>query len=1078
MTDYVANQSGAFGTATVWTPNGVPGAGDTIETAGFAITGVSGTLGDDVGAAITLSGGSVTLSGNVELRPGSTLAGIAFEGGTFNQGAHTVTVAPTGDDRHLATFTNNAGAATTWTSSAGASCVHSTARGSTRCHGFAKADTTAFALTIDWDSMTFDGFGLGTAYPAFNGHNIKAGDMFRWQGGIFKNNGRVYWANITGDFDVDGLAIGWWAGSDYAEGTNTQTWRWQTASAGTTRNFTNCLWYRDTDTRYTFPVFTGANHAIDFSGCVFVGISVSGVQPHHNMSGTTHIQATGGDYVIGFSTNITAATAESTSDIVVMAQSTINPHVPTTTGVAGSSYTFNGLILDGLGSSGLGEIGDQPICNVPTTVNNLLIVHGAGGPQPSLNPNGQINGNRWTIHQGNGIIMGESASAATQIGTVRNVLLSQPKNQKFIFDAGGTLVEQTSMIVDYVAFDPADMAAANEDHPVLAATEGYVSSVMAPYINGYGANDVVVADPGFVDGSRHGLTWASSLGYAPTLTGLRDAVLAGYGVNSTGASVTVDAAAALSAYRTYMAAGYVPTNEALRAAGFGGVDIGAYNLAAAEEPPVDPAVPGAVYAGGSIGGAVYATYVAPDEAPPATVSITSVGAAGVVTAGATTTLRGQHLDELSYVIASAVGHAAHNQTWALNPQIAQFAASVDSFVPLYPEVSVAQVGGQLQVTLDSAAGGGMPRAYRAFNTVPGVTYTVSADFTADEGTDPLFQLFVGGTAGSGTLVSIIERPGGVKSTTFVAVDSITYVMVGASMFEAGDLFLVDDVSLSSPLARTFTAGPQGSLPMTTSDYPAFTLYGYDANDVMRASIAFELAPAAGLTAYDVSDTPNQTNGESILYTVGTIAAGSQVVLPDNLEGAAVTWEADLTGVTGAVYDIVAPFTGTHAIPDVSFRAGDTGVWDTIPATLLFEQEPTISDITCAHTIEAPSGLSQQQGLVAADMTVTPEVDDLEIAQGSSYALAAAQILIAPSLPTISLTAEIALDTDDLAVTPTINGLAITQVQPMTAAEVVCRPQLTTPIVWLGEVPVLLPSKSTVTYRPFTSSTTSLTQRTV
>ena len=595
MTNYVANQSGAMTTSSVWTPNGVPGAGDTISTNGFNITGVAGILGDDAGIPITINGGSVSISGNLELRPGGTNAAIAFNGGTLTQNAQAITIAPNGNGRWGAIFNNNGGATNTWTSSGtGAKFLFSTARGATTAQLFSKGSSAGFTLNINWNYMIVNGWGNGTGLPAVPNHFIEGNDNFTWLGGRLSNCG--HWSLRDGgnpgasNQDWQDVAIGWWNGTGYADDSNTLTpLRLERASAGSgVHRFLRCLFYKEvTDTRTIRLRLNTTYNPIDFSNCIFMNydLDMSSVgNVAHNFTGSMVVQTDAiesNNTSFGVLVPFGATTPPIINDMCFLAHKDANPHNPNLDGDPSITITVSGVITDGLGSqTPTGEVGDQPICRTNVQMNNYLIIHGGGGPNPSLAANGRINGNRWTIHQGYGVILGEGGGSGTNLGTITNVLLSQPSRGNLVFSGGVTHFTQTSENINYVAFDPADMTASNIDHPVLAATEGYIDSTTGAYINNYGTNDIVVPDPQFVDATRHGLTWINTFGYPATLTGLRDGILAGYGTNNVAAEVSPEVGITTQAYRSYIYQGYAPQNAALNNTGLGGVDIGAVDYVA------------------------------------------------------------------------------------------------------------------------------------------------------------------------------------------------------------------------------------------------------------------------------------------------------------------------------------------------------------------------------------------------------------------------------------------------------------------------------------------------------------------
>lgn len=105
-TSYTANSSGNWTTSTIWTPNGVPGVGDTININGNTVTVISdtiiGTSGSSTTVAVTLGtgtihvtgGNTIHLRGNVTFDPGSASTFILDAGSGYEwDGSHAASTA-------------------------------------------------------------------------------------------------------------------------------------------------------------------------------------------------------------------------------------------------------------------------------------------------------------------------------------------------------------------------------------------------------------------------------------------------------------------------------------------------------------------------------------------------------------------------------------------------------------------------------------------------------------------------------------------------------------------------------------------------------------------------------------------------------------------------------------------------------------------------------------------------------------------------------------------------------------------------------------------------------------------------
>ncbi|MCU7878339.1 MAG: hypothetical protein KZQ84_16345 [Candidatus Thiodiazotropha sp. (ex Lucinoma borealis)] len=564
--------------------------GDTLNDGGFVLTNVSGILGDDTATPPLAIGGTITLSGNLELRPGN--AAIAFSDGTLNQGSHNISVEP--NDSAATLFSINGTGISQWNASG--EIHHDGARNSNgTCEGLVKPDAynPPYSVELNWPGVKYFGFGSGTGtYGMF--WNGWAGDSLLWDGGKYTDCGQLR-INLAPQgfpqqttFRMDAVAIGAWRGSFGASGSTDHPIRLNGLIASPTvrPRITDCLIYHDDPAdNYQLPIEWSSSGEIDVSGTTFLSFGTSCGYLDTNLDNTWFVISTETDDVtIGIGRD---ATSVQSFDGVSITGNAPNAHLVSISGDGVSTnYPIDDIIIDGCGYTYPGDRGDMPIIYSQTvSFSNILQVHSGGGINPSLNSASKININRGTFHQAVNILCGEGAAAGsntTMIGDVKNLIISSPYGDAAFTDGGGFMATQTAADVDYNAFIEAEMDANNLVHTTLG-DDGYFDNDMAGHLS-YGANDMHVTDFQFAYATRTGYTWASALGYANSEQGLEDAVLAGFGVTITGADQTVDTGANHAAYRAYMIAGYTSANTNLQGAGEGGVDVGAFDIVSGTTP--------------------------------------------------------------------------------------------------------------------------------------------------------------------------------------------------------------------------------------------------------------------------------------------------------------------------------------------------------------------------------------------------------------------------------------------------------------------------------------------------------------
>lgn len=578
MTAYVSNQPGDVAVAANWTPNGVPGVGDHVTISHAMTSSSPWVVGDAIAHSIQLDvGGSLVLGGVLVTQPNG-FSGIHMNGGSFNDGGNTWSHAPFNNTDRPMTFANGGPHSYVGTGA----LIGSTGNGATVPAGIQRPNGAAYSINFDWDGLTYKGFGSGFGSPGLE-LDIAAGSSFDWNGGAYAQCGQIFLARWNGvTCRVNLVALVAFTGIDWTDHFQQGPIRLNNGSGDPKPQFTNCL-VHESDGLQNFALASQFMGGWDFTGTTFVNFGVNNWNSPCTFDQASFVQTDivteGNELSFGIAVDDTTPASISANDVCLLVDSPNNYH-PLSVSLASASTienVFNGWIVDGMGLNNTLESGDL-ITHGYLKFTNYMQVHGGGSLNPSLGTTGRVSIDRGTFHNAYQIYIGESASNAHAVGDLKNIIVSSMKGSgALVAAAGGAAVVQTEDAIDYIGYIEAEMDAANEDHPNQVG-DGYIASDAAGDFTGYGVNDVPVADVQFVNPNANALTWTAANGYAATLAGLDTALLAGYGVDSSGDSVPQDADATMANYRAYMQASYISTNASFAGAGELGVDIGAMDV--------------------------------------------------------------------------------------------------------------------------------------------------------------------------------------------------------------------------------------------------------------------------------------------------------------------------------------------------------------------------------------------------------------------------------------------------------------------------------------------------------------------
>lgn len=203
-------------------------------------------------------------------------------------------------------------------------------------------------------------------------------------------------------------------------------------------------------------------------------------------------------------------------------------------------------------------------------------------------------------------------------------------------------------------------------------------------------------------------------------------------------------------------------------------------------------------------------------------------------------------------------------------------------------------------------------------------------------------------SGLGTQYTLALRPSASTSTITdidgdeIVVDSQSNVpYTGTNLLNISDILVkstnTSQTSVWSLANKTSTGGTintasRNNLPYTDVNH-SITAYIRDGL-IELSGLGITFNPPAGFVTLAVSDiNANKTVGESGLAGLGTIPSYSQVKLPTTIEGHTPDYEMVGTDWTGRL-SFSDWFPPTVNITTSEYRPGDTGVWESLPLTLI------------------------------------------------------------------------------------------------------------------------------------------------
>lgn len=570
MASYSSAANGSWQAAGSWSPAGIPGDGDDVTivhtiTIDSAVT--IGVAGATASVAIALNtGGSLTVSGILTLKGDL----VVQDNTTLNFNYDVIFKAPTGSRYRIyynGAFSGTATWAVNGTSVARISLSSDNADGGS--NGYVEIESAA-DLSCNFDYFDWAEVGDASQDALTSNMGTGAGDWL-WDHGKIQSCGRLLYTinNATDNLLLNHL--------DWREPANNTFLRLMGNTVVTTgtRQLNNCTTYKS-GTTLTVERWL---RDLSYSDNVFVSTVLSNLDRNN-------IVATSNLYLLE-----RFATLEGTSgfnDAVITECGFIsdcpNPHYigETTNGTTGSNqFTYN--IFDGFDNVA-GDFGDIVIAKKDAIISYNIIIEGAGTLVTLLSSVGNVKTvEHNTCFGSRPINVGESQGAATQIEDVQsNLFVSQVKgvNQDSAF------VSQNAAFVlnNNGFFDMTD--ATNIDHPVLAQNSYLGSEAVSSWwaSGSYGDADKgatdIYGDPGFVDSSRTAATWDTVNGGVGTLANILSEALKLNGFDSAGNAATYDSNYSVENFKSYIRAGFAPTNVVYEDAGHDSVTVGALEIVA------------------------------------------------------------------------------------------------------------------------------------------------------------------------------------------------------------------------------------------------------------------------------------------------------------------------------------------------------------------------------------------------------------------------------------------------------------------------------------------------------------------
>lgn len=580
MTDYVTNTAAAnWGTSTHFTPNGTPGAGDTVDILnGHTLTidnATSEIIGESLASgntALTVrDGGTFQLNGDIELRGDFDIE----RGATINQFGD-VTFNPPAGARYFVDLQNAGGAGNTitWILVGGKISTAGAALGDNayiqKFHSPAVGQT--IPCTMSWINAVFENMGDATTESI--DIRLESTDSFSWTGGLCKTYGviRAECYSGTENWTMDSIAFR--DGLDTNDATLIQFNGNNDMTTGT-RALTNCDFYQAVGAT---PRLIGMRaRDVDFSGTVFANVKFGlAINPRRLVGDGAFLLSEDGDDNFAFASN----SGSQLTNSAVITNGGGNPHHYSEDGVDNgiSQNILQDNVYDGFGLTGA-DTGDF-LAYGPILYERCIMINECGAIT-GLDNDARINVNRCTMW-GNGtgrINIGEGAgTGALMLETVSHCLFG---DQEQGMSQDGSFVSQTNMQLIHNGFWNMSLAS-NLD---FGANNSYVGQESAAawrtgtygVTADYGDNDIYI-NPGFSDSSRTANTWASDNGLGTvTIANVIAEVVKVNGYDTAGNAATFNSNWSLNSFLGYIRAGFTPSNDLLER---NGTTLGAIDLPA------------------------------------------------------------------------------------------------------------------------------------------------------------------------------------------------------------------------------------------------------------------------------------------------------------------------------------------------------------------------------------------------------------------------------------------------------------------------------------------------------------------
>lgn len=570
--NYTSNSSGDWGTTTIWTPNGTPGAGDTISSIGHQVTtGGNRTIG--TGGATGYSELIIASGGELIVETGDTLTidrDFDINSGTLTmQSTSQITI----DGTYEIEFTGTGTTFLNINGTAGSRCAIKAINGqSTSLTGAGGNDV----INVDANYCNFIRFQDNKSFD-FRGNSAYT-QIINFNNCLFDSLSRIY------------------------------AYEGNTPASNSELKFTNCDFRNSTN---SFLVIIGDGNLYDFNdgthgfyGCtvrghptaasiilVRIGDNTNKYQFYGNYLRNTQFLSQSNFKIRGGASfqdrglqtmyDLQPKNLQGECDSILAYGSYTNIHIFTSAGTYGVDFSHN-ITWPDQANNGNAYLLSESASITPSIVeycinraDNFIITRNAASPMSIVRYctnilNQDPDGDCFFITEGSDTVNKLHSSINYHTGSNARILFS---------DSLGAITLSSTSYLDY-----------NNIYDRVFAQRYWVTGFNTKTLgdSGYGGNDIAV-DPQFINDTADIATWDTDLGGDGSIRNAFGEMFKKNGFDTLGQPSSYDTSYNYTNALVYFFNAYKPTNTDLIGAGLDGADIGAVSIAAL--PSIDSIVP-------------------------------------------------------------------------------------------------------------------------------------------------------------------------------------------------------------------------------------------------------------------------------------------------------------------------------------------------------------------------------------------------------------------------------------------------------------------------------------------------------